>query len=384
MKHLAVLFVLIALLSFAIDKPGKDPEESWNELIALIKSNPNSPAILAEGPKIAAKRRLAQLDLLKEAVITEDMERFLASLNNLTSNDLKDLRQEVLLVFPDIVKVIEKFENGQLSFFDKIKSLWKLGFKMSAPMEFTNWLIENFLKNPQILDWNTVGFIGELQNKEIVSTQIVQAATKYSDHEIYYPHLYRILEIARNARMHEASEFELQLISYINLLNEISRANVSYLTKNELENMLKQFDSIKIKKDLLRDKLVFLIVSAQKAKVPMHGITVQDLALSSLLKSQPTNKKGSTRFWILLPIVIFLCCLMVLIDRVRLKVLLILRARKAAARTCQKILSKDPFNFEVRSKLALLYEEIGDLERAVLEYKTIKDLSRMTREQQKN
>ncbi len=381
-KYLVILFLTMSIFLLAIDKPGKDPEESWDELITLIKSDPNSPLILREGPKIAAKRRLFQIEELREAVLFEDVDKLYSALDRLTAAHPQNLNRELVLIFPEVQELVQRFKTGEINLFDKVRSLWKVGFKISAAEGFGSWLLENFLKNPQLLDWSTIGFLTGLDNKERISAEITEEAQKYYQQESYYPHLYRILEVARNATAREPFEFELQLSAYIDLLSQINRTNVSSLTKRELENMLKQFESIKIKKDLLRDKLSFLVVSAKQAGIPID-VSVQDPVLSSLLRKEVSSRQFQTKHLIVIVALLSLFCLMLLIDKIRLKILLVLRVKRAAVKTCLKILSKDPFDFQVRSQLAMLYEQIGEIDRAVSEYKTLKDLTKMVREQRK-
>ncbi|AEH50149.1 tetratricopeptide repeat protein [Pseudothermotoga thermarum] len=381
MRYLVVILLTFAvLIVFAIDRPGKDPEESWNELINLIKLDPNSTLITIEGPRIAAKRKLAQIEWLKEAVVAEDFEKFLMNLAHVTINPPLDLTKEVTLVFPQIQVLIDEFEKGNFENFDKIKTLWKVGFKLSAPRLFGKWLVESFLENPQLLDWNTVRFLQEMKNKEEIADEIVQTALKYSQTESYYPHLYRIFEVTRNMVFKEPTFFERQLSLYINLLNQIIRMDVKRLTKAEIEEILKQFDSIEIKKDELRNKLAFLIVSAKQAKIPLDGVKTKDSYLSTLIGKSDQLDSKKANYWLVLTIlggILFL----ISFDRIRLEILLFLRAKKAAIKTCQRILSKDPLNFQIRLKLAALYEKVGDVERAISEYKAIKDLMKMAKQQ---
>lgn len=65
--------------------------------------------------------------------------------------------------------------------------------------------------------------------------------------------------------------------------------------------------------------------------------------------------------------------------RLKIKLFVSLRSYRIAIKLCLKEAKKDPTDMNIRAQLAMLYERIGENEKALEEYKLIRDLSRMLR-----
>ncbi|MFN3283748.1 MAG: tetratricopeptide repeat protein, partial [Pseudothermotoga sp.] len=89
------------------------------------------------------------------------------------------------------------------------------------------------------------------------------------------------------------------------------------------------------------------------------------------------SRSKSSLIWIILSILAILIVLS--IDKIRLSLLITLGMKKAAVKTCKRILLRNPSDLKIRSRLAMLYEQLGDINQAVREYQCIKDLSKMLR-----
>ncbi len=376
------VLILLVLSSFlfagAVDNIGKDPGQSWDHLIDLIKKAPDSEVIFSEGPKIAAKRRLASFESLKKSVINEDFDQFIKDMSN--SLDLQvDLSREILVLFPQLKNHLEGFEKGEFGETAIIKSLWKIGFKLSAPEGFGKWLVQNFLKDPYLLDWNLVGMIKNFKNFPQISQEIIDSCLSYQKEESLFPSLYRILEIANWSFKTSLVDFHIQLKQYMDLLNALNRVEPSRLTSAELSKIVDQFDQLSLPKEEIRKRLIFLIESAKRAGLRFDQVESKDKYINNSLRGLDTSmsRSKSSLIWIILSILAILIVLS--IDKIRLSLLITLGMKKAAVKTCKRILLRKPSDLKIRSRLAMLYEQLGEINQAVREYQCIKDLSKMLR-----
>lgn len=375
------MIVLLSICVFAgvIDKAGKDPEQSWEELIKLIKTDPDSNVILTEGPKISAKRRLARFESFREAVVDENFDRFLKDL--VFSVDLQvDLSQEVFLVFPQLRDTITAFEKDSFENFEKLKGIWKIGVKVSPPSDFGRWVVDRFLKDPYTVDWNLIAMLKNSDNAEEISRQIVERCLFYQNQEQHFPSLYRLFEIANQLSSRQPDEFEKRLTTYMEMLNMLSRFEPSRLNSSEFYAFLMSFDRLAEPKEEIRKRLIFLIQSAKKMGAELVYVETKDEYINSLLRG--LEKKVVRRIpvwiWLLLGVISF-ASLVLSISRLKLNFLLFFRMRKSAIKLCKKILLKKPSDLSMHFKLAMLYEQIGKVDEAIKEYQCIKDLSKMLR-----
>ncbi|MDI3494894.1 MAG: hypothetical protein PWQ72_1021 [Pseudothermotoga sp.] len=377
-----ILFSVVILsinLYAAIDLPGKDPDQSWQELIEQIKRSPDSTVVLYEGPKISAKRRLAEFDDLKLAVINEDIDGFIKSLSD--SVDLQiDAIKEVFLIFPQFEKYSMEFESGNFETLYKIKSLWKIGIKLTAPDGFGKWLVENFLKDPYFFDWNLLGFLKNLTNADKVALEIADVCNIYKYQEDLYPFLHRLFGITSQIGNVQPSYLQNQIDLYISLLTRIERSDGLSLTADQLFQMISDFDNLTIEKNDLRKRLSFLIQSAQQTGKKFSEISSRDSQIAALLKKSHSENHSGMK--ILIAGFVMIIVILMAFDRLRLRIFIILGAKKAAMKICKKILLKDPSNLKIRFSLAMLYEQLGDVEQALKEYQCIKDLSRMFKKEE--
>ncbi|HEY8542187.1 MAG TPA: hypothetical protein VIL29_07375 [Pseudothermotoga sp.] len=386
MKHVTLIFLFLCVFLFAgtIDKIGKDPEESWVELIDLIKKNPDSQLISSEGPRISAKRRLiACSELLKQSIVNENFDQFTNDMHNCL--DLQtDLMKEVILIFPQLEDHIRKFENGDFEKVMIIKSFWKIGLRIVAPKGFGKWLVQNFLKDPYLLDWNLVGLIKSFKNPSEISQEIVETCLSYQNEESLFPSLYRLFEIANQLGKSPPVDFASQLGAYIDLLNTINKLEPSRMTSSELSKIVVQFDQLSLPKEEIRKRLLFLIESAKKIGVKFDHIESKDKYISSSLRQISVVTSKNNPFLIFIITTMVICLVILSVDRIRLNLLIILGMKKAAVKTCKRILLRKPSDLRVRSKLAMLYEQLGDINQAIKEYQCIKDLSKMLKSQNEN
>ncbi len=384
MRYAVLISLIFWSLFFAgtIDQIGKDPEQSWQELIALIKKDPDSQLIFSEGPRIAAKRRLAHFDALRQAVVSENFDQFIKDMSSCLDLQV-DLVKELLLVFPQLEDHVRRFENGDFQEIAFIKSLWKVGLRVTAPTDFGKWLVENFLKDPYLLDWNLVGLIKTSRNFSEISQQITQTCLLHQNEESSFPSLYRLLEVANQFETSNPVQFAVELKSYMELLNTVNRLEPSRIDSFELSKVILQFDQLSLPKEEIRKRLLFLIENAKKFGVKFDQIQSKDKNINSSLKQHSTAVKERKFFliWIVFWVAVFFIILA--IDKIRLSVLIALGMKKAAVKTCKRILQREPSDLKTRSKLAMLYEQLGDVNQAIKEYQCIKDLSKMLRSQDK-
>lgn len=385
MRNTVLIILVFWSFIFAgtIDQIGKDPEQCWDELIDLIRKNPDSQLILSEGPRIAAKRRLASFESLRRAVVAENLDQFINDMSNCLDLEM-DLVKETLLIFPQLRDHIQRFEKGNFEEIAVIKNLWKLGLYASAPKGFGGWLVQNFLKNPYLLDWNLVGMVRNFKNSTEVSQEIIETCLSYQKEEPLFPSLYRLFEIVNQFDKSSPVGFDTQLSQYMDLLNAVSRLEPSRLTSAELSKVVNQFDRLSLPKEEIRKRLLFLIENAKKMGMRFDHIESKDKYINDSLKqlSIPINSSKFTLIWIILMVAV--CLIVLSIDRIRLSILIALGMKKAAVKTCKRILLREPSNLKIRSKLAMLYEQLGDINQAVKEYQCIKDLNKMLRSQKEN
>ncbi|MEJ5228479.1 MAG: tetratricopeptide repeat protein [Pseudothermotoga sp.] len=385
MKRVSLaVVILLSICAFAgvIDKVGKDPEQSWEELIKLIKTDPDSTVILSEGPKISAKRRLARFESLRDAIVDEDFDRFLKDLASSADSQV-DLSRETFLVFPQLRDTITAFEKGNFEDFEKLKGIWKIGIKVLPPSDFGHWIVDRFLKDPYAVDWNLVAMLKSSENAGEISQQIVDRCFFYQNQEQHFPSLYRLFEIANQLSARQLSEFEKKLSTYMELLNTVSKFEPSRLNSSEFYAFLMSFDNLAEPKEEIKKRLVFLIQSAKKMGVELAYVETKDESINSLLRE--TKKVSPTKIpnwiWVLIGVMGGIS-LFLFVDRLRLNFLLFFRMRKPAIKLCKKILTKRPSDLSIRFKLAMLYEQIGKVDEAIKEYQCIKDLSKMLRSPQ--
>lgn len=385
MRNIALVLLVCWSVSLAgvIDQLGKDPEQSWLALIDLIKRDPDSQYIFSEGPRISAKRRLVRFEsLIRRAVTDEDFDLFVKELSN--SLDLQvDLSKEAMIVFPQLQGHIKQFEKGEFSEAAVIKSFWKLGITTVVPKGFGKWLVESFLKDPLLLDWNLVGLIKTAKNREDISREIIDTCLMYKDNEPSFPSLYRLFEIANEYDKDYSKEFGDELKSYVDLLNAINKLEPSRVTSSELSKIISQFDQLSLPKEEIKKRIAFLIENAKKVGIRFDQVESKDKYIDNLLKEpHALVVKGSYLTWIILGVIA--CAIILSIDRIRLNLLIWLGMKKAAIKTCRRILLREPSDLKTRSRLAMLYEQLGDINQAVKEYQCIKDLSKMLRSPREN
>ena len=381
--HRIVIILLILLLPIypfgaTLITAGKDPEESWNDLMIYIQQNPDATDITSVGRKIAAKKRLSQFTPIREAVILEDEQLLLNTLRDADFQADSEYFEDLCILFPNIKKALNDFESkGNFDVLPIVSLLWRFDVSLKAPGEFGSFLLEKFLNDPYILDWNMVNFLQGLENASEVALSIVEEANLYRLSEDKYPSLYRILQTGSDI-LSQRIELEEDISDYLEVLSEIDNFDISSARLEDLQAIVSKYDNITLKKDELRTRIIALIETLRAAKVRFETpIASEDKSIQRYL-NHLVKKTFSFRPFIYLIAIAVPIAVALPFPKIRLKLSLALGFKKQARKLCEKILARDPLNIELRMTLAMLYEQLGDGEKALNEYRLIKDLRKMS------
>jgi len=220
---LLILLLPIYLFGATLITAGKDPEESWNDLMIYIQQNPDATDITSVGRKIAAKKRLSQFTPIREAVILEDEQLLLNTLRDADFQADSEYFEDLCILFPNIKKALNDFESkGNFDVLPIVSLLWRFDVSLKAPDEFGSFLLEKFLNDPYILDWNMVNFLQGLENASEVALSIVEEANLYRLSEDKYPSLYRILQTGSDI-LSQRIELEEDISDYLEVDKSIQR-----------------------------------------------------------------------------------------------------------------------------------------------------------------
>lgn len=360
-KLFVCLILSIALASlFAMSM--EDLEKEWAELLNKIAREPDSDVLVEIGKKLSAKRRLAELEALREAVLEEDLDKFLLELSNMT-DVREDLLDECFVLFPKLKEDVSNLERGDFSNVRKVSPLWKLGYKPDLPKDFAGWLVETFLNDPFILDWNLVFFLKNCSNKVSIAEGIRQECEKLKDREELYPALYRLMVLAKQLDGVQ-TRFESDLNEYMELITDVERLSHGPISNEEFERISKRFSELNLKKDNLKALL---------------NRAVQNLGVGSLQTKRVEWTVHKAFVVTALIASILLLTMLVMPRRSKIRLFAFFKMYRIAIILCQKELKKTPTDIDLRTQLAMLYERIGETEKAFQEYKVVKDLSRMVK-----
>ncbi|KUK03137.1 MAG: Uncharacterized protein XD58_1117 [Thermotoga sp. 50_1627] len=364
-------FLLVVLLLVSVNILAQSLEElekNWDELLQRIVREPESDQLIELGKKLSAKRRLAQLESLRDSVLEENLERFIEDLLEM-SESREDLLDECFVLFPELKEDVAKFEGGDFSKLNSVCALWKLGYRPILPQGFAAWLVQNFLSNPFLVDWNLVFFLKNSLNKNDVARQIRQECEKLRDREESYSTLYRLMVLAKQLDGLN-SQFESELGRYMELMTALERLSAERFSEEEFEKFSRALDALNLKKDNLKAILSLL---AERS------------GIRDSVMREPGNDRSNlqkVKFRVDLAIMVvsaFFVTLFLLPRRLKISFFAFFRAYRIAIWLCQKELSKDPTDIRLRTELAMFYERIGENEKAFQQYKIVRDLSRMVK-----
>lgn len=367
--HLSLVLTMMIAMSFEV------LEKNWLELIDRIVREPDSDQLIALGKKLAAQRRLTEIEMIKEAVLNEDFEKFIVRLAEVNETR-EDLLDECLVLFPRLKDEIAAFERGDFTKLGTVCPLWKVGYKPKLSQDFGNWFVKSFLKDPFLLDWNLVFFLKNAANKETVAKQIREECEKLKNEEDSYPALYRLMSLAKQLDG-LSSKFENELSTYMELLTHLQRLSNERVSKEELNKISQQFNALTLKKDNLKNLLMHVL-----EKTGVKDIVLKDVTKKNSFE-QLVEKFLKTKIQLLIPPVLALLVILIFLPRrFKIKLFTSMKAYKLAIKLCQKELTREPTNIALRTQLAMLYERVGETERAFQEYKIVRDLSRMVKKDQ--
>ncbi|WP_144380650.1 tetratricopeptide repeat protein [Thermotoga caldifontis] len=354
---LAIVFLTASVLAATME----DLEKSWSDLIRRIVREPDSDQVMEIGRKLSAQRRLAEFEPVREAVLREDLEGFIRRLSE-TEQVREDLLDECFVLFPKLKEDVMNFERGDFSKLSIVSALWKLGYKPNVPENFASWLVRSFLNDPLLLEWNLVFLLRNSANRQEIASNIRQECERMKDREEYYPALYRLMVLAEQLDG-VRSQFQSELSKYIELMTSLERFSASQISEEDYRRFSRLFNELSLKKDnlkLLLDQIARRSNIDVAAKRPILWFE----------KVQPRP---------VLLISIFLCALVLFFmpRKLKIKLFAFLRAYRLAIKLCRKELEKNPTDVNLRTQLAMLYERIGENEKALQEYRLIRDLSRM-------
>lgn len=371
-----ILIISLSLvLTTMIAMSSEELEKSWLELIDRIVREPGSDQLIILGKRLAAKRRLTEMEMLREATLNEDFEKFIVRLAEM--NEVReDLLDECLILFPNLKDEIVAFEKGDFTKFGTVCPLWKVGYRPKLPQEFGNWFVKAFLKDPFLLDWNSVFFLKNATNRETVAKQIREECEKLKNEEDSYPALYRLMSLAKQLDG-LSSKFENELGTYMELLTHLQRLSNERISKEELNKISQQFNTLTLKKDNLRNLLMHV-----SEKTGARDIVLKDLTKKNSFEQLVEKLLKAKIQLLILPPLALLVILIFLPRKLKIKLFTSLKVYKLAIKLCQKELAREPMDITLRTQLAMLYERVGEAERAFQEYKTVRELSRMIKKDQ--
>ncbi|MGB9790575.1 MAG: tetratricopeptide repeat protein [Thermotoga caldifontis] len=355
---LAIVFLTASVLATTME----DLERSWSDLIQRIVREPDSDQLIEIGRKLSAQKRLAEFDPVREAVLREDLEGFVRELSE-TEEVREDLLDECFVLFPKLREDVMNFERGDFSKLPIVSALWKLGYKPNVHRDFASWLVRSFLNDPFLLEWNLVFLLKNSVNRREIASVIRQECERMKDREEYYPALYRLMVLAEQLDG-VRSQFQNELSRYIELMTSLERFSASQISEEDYRRFSQLFNELNLKKDNLK---VLLDQIARRSNI---DVTVKR-SVRWFEKIQPRS--------ILLLICLCVSALFFMPRRLKIKLFAFLRAYGLAIKLCRKELEKNPTDVNLRTQLAMLYERVGENEKALEEYRLIRDLSRMIR-----
>lgn len=373
-----ILLLSIHLFGAMLVTAGKDPEESWNDLMIYIQQNPDATDITSVGRKIAAKKRLSQFTPIREAVILEDEQLLLNALRDSNFQADSEYFEDLCILFPNIKKALDDFESkGNFDVLPVVSLLWRFDISLKAPDGFGSFLLEEFLNNPYMLDWNMVNFLRGLENASEVALSIVEKANLYRLSEDKYPSLYRILQTTSDV-LSQRIELEEDISDYLEVVSEINNFDMSSVEPEDLQAIVSKYDNITLKKDELRTRIIALIETMRAAKVRFETPAVSEDKSIQRYLDHLVKRTFSFHPFIYLIAIAAPIAVVLSFSKIRLKLSLALGFKRQARKLCEKILVRDPLNIELRTTLAMLYEQLGNGEKALNEYRLIKDLQKMS------
>lgn len=363
MKVKRLFLAIVFLAANVLATTTEDLERSWSDLIRRIVREPDSDQLIEIGRKLSAQRRLAEFEPVREVVLREDLEGFVRQLSE-TEEVREDLLDECFVLFPQLKEDVVSFERGDFSKLATVSALWKLGYKPYVPNDFASWLVQSFLNDPFLLDWNLVFLLRNSANKQEIASNIRRECERMKDREEYYPALYRLMVLAEQLDG-VRSQFQNELSRYIELMTSLQRFSASQISEEDYRRFSQLFNELNLKKDNLKALL------DQIARRSNIDVTVK--------RSVRWFEKLQPRSILLILICLCVSTLFFMPRRLKIKLFVSLRSYRIAIKLCLKEAKKDPTDMNIRAQLAMLYERIGENEKALEEYKLIRDLSRMLR-----
>lgn len=358
------LFLAIVLLAASVlATTMEDLERNWSDLIRRIVREPDSDQLVEIGRKLSAQRRLAEFEPVREAVLREDLEGFIRKLSE-TEQVREDLLDECFVLFPKLREDVMNFERGDFSKLPIVSALWKLGYKPNVPKDFASWLVRSFLNDPFLLEWNLVFLLRNSTNKQEIASAIRQECERMKDREEYYPALYRLVVLAEQLDG-VRSQFQSELSRYIELMTSLERSSTSQISEEDYRRFSQLFNELNLKKDNLK---VLLDQIARRSNI--------DVTFKRSIRWFAKFQPRSILLMLICPCV---SALFFMPRKLKIKLFAFLRAYRLAIKLCRKELEKNPTDVNLRTQLAILYERIGENEKALEEYRLIRDLSRMIR-----
>ncbi|HIP92407.1 MAG TPA: tetratricopeptide repeat protein [Thermotoga sp.] len=375
MKKVFLLLILIPSLFLPItlndivETSKKDLEKALYLFREYLLKNPDDKNIEHVGKLLYAKKRLLKYSNIREAVLKEDVDELLKRSKDLEKPIEKEDFKALKIIFPHIEEKVSKFLQD-LSNLHEISGVWKLGLKINVdPNKFSWKLINYFMENP-FIDRESIEFLKHLGNAENVAKTLIRNILGMDLKEEKYPRIIRLFEIAREMGYKDESDLERQIRIYLDLFYTVSY--IEEPSESLLKEIIKKYESLKIKKDMLKTKLLVLLSKAKKRGITLD-IPVEDPDFQFLVKKHNTQEnRNIPYYWLLIfpfAVIPFLSL------RFRSFFYYHIGLRKEALICYKKIVEKNPTDPDIRLKLALLYEKLGMQEEAMREYEIIKKLS---------
>jgi len=375
LRRVLLFLILIPslLLSITLNDIVEISRRDLGRALSLFKEyilkNPDDEGLENVGRLLYAKKKMLKYEEIKEAVLKEDIDGLLKESKNLKKPLENEDAEALKVIFPDMEREVSKLLQDP-SNLREISGVWKLGLRIKVdPAEFSRKLIKFFMENP-FIDRESIAFLKHLENAADVARALVNDILNMDMKEENYTRIVRLFEIAREMGYKGESKVEKQIRIYLDLFYTISY--IEEPSESMLKEIIKRYESLNIKKEMLKTKLLLLLSRAKKRGITLD-MHVEDPDFQFLMKKNiKSENKNASHYWILIPILVIIPFLSL---RFRSFFYYHIGLKKKALLCYKKIVEKNPTNPDVRLKLALLYEKLGMQEEAMREYEIIKKLS---------
>ncbi len=363
-----IALVLMALQVFSITPDEivrasrSDVDEALRLFHQYIKENPDDVKGIERLGKILYSKKELEKTPFEKAARSENADELLKVISK-SKSPIDERTFELLrTIFSDLDKVMSsKIVNLDAV---AISACRKLPAFVEIPSsEFSDRLLKAYLLSSVPVGLEDIGGLRCVENLDEVVEKIVEDLKEFLGRgENFYMKVFYTIETL-NLPLKDFGDLK----DYAELATRLETLDPLSVTPQEYSEMVEEYESIDMEKDLIKRKLLRVAMNLASRGVDLSGLCDDpELCPKTVVYEENRALKSESHTLEIAIAVAF--------GAVLTTIVMVSRNPKVRLKRLKKKVSKDPLNVDLHLKLARLYEDLGMVEEAMREYKIASDI----------